>query len=147
MRENILIPLPGFKLEKAFPHLVGCVQVINKMLVNLRVNGYFMPPRFFGYYFVGSELVVEVAGWTVTTDSSFHTKELLVRLNRITAGKYSVTSPKVGTFPDYLCIHDRQSELCHLWSFPEGCRLVDSHESVTGVQELPDLTSKPPPKR
>ena len=132
MTENVLIPLPGFQLPGDFPWRVGFVAMVDDQLRRLRTTGHFLPPRFFGYYFQAT-LPVGVGGsWTVSLDRTRPALLIPGLLERITRGKYSISSKGPDATPEYLLVHDRRDGACWLWSFDDGLRFVESVEPMNG---------------
>lgn len=141
MAENVLIPLPGFKLPGDFPWRVGFVALVDEQLRKLRTTGHFLPPRFFGYYF-RAHIPIGVGGsWTVSLDATRPATLLPGMLDRITHGQYSITSAGPGS-PRFLLVHDRRDGACWLWSFDDGLRFIEAVEPTTGGwddEEAPKL--------
>jgi hypothetical protein len=135
MIENVLIPLPGFALPEDFPWRVGFVSLVNEQLRRLRATGYFMPPRFFGYYFQASVPVGVGASWTVSLDAAQPVSGLPGMLDELTHGQFSIRSTRRDRMPDYMLVHDRHDGACWLWSFAEALRFVESVEPVAGESD------------
>jgi hypothetical protein len=132
MHDNVLIPLPGFQLPDDFPWRVGFVSLVNGQLRRLRATGHFLPPRFFGYYFQAGVPVGVGGSWTVSLDPTRPMTLVAGKLERLTKGKYSITSDGPGSVPDFMLVHDRRGGSCWLWSFDEGLRFVEAVEPVMG---------------
>ncbi|MDO8538883.1 MAG: hypothetical protein Q7S40_00470 [Opitutaceae bacterium] len=132
MAENVLIPLPGFELPPDYPWRIGFVAMVNDQLRRLRTTGYFLPPRFFGYYFQARMPVGVGGSWTVSLDPSQPTAVLPRMLDRLTQGEYRITSERRDVPPDYLLVHDRRDGACWLWSFADGLRFVEAVEPTLG---------------
>ena len=128
MDDNLLIPLPGFELPADFPWRIGFVTLVNDQLRRLRATGYFMPPRFFGYYFQGHMPVGVSGSWTVSLDATQPVSLLPGMLDQLTHGQYSITSSGRSAAPDFMLIHDRRDGACWLWSFAEGLQFVEAVE-------------------
>jgi len=142
MSENILIPLPKFRLPDDFPWRVGFVTLVDEQLRRLRATGHFLPPRFFGYFFQG-EFPVGVGGsWTVSLDAREPMTALPGMIERATNGHFSIVSERRESVPDYLLVHDRQDGACWLWSFAEGLRFIEATEPVTDGETI-DGVEKP----
>ena len=132
MPDNVLIPLPSFQLPDDFPGRVGFVSLVNDQLRRLRATGYFLPPRFFGYYFQNGAPVGVGGSWTVSLVPSRPMTLVTSKLDRLTKGLYSIASTSAGSVPDFMLIHDRRGGSCWLWSFDEGLRFVEAVEPVVG---------------
>jgi hypothetical protein len=132
MPENLLIPLPDLDLPPDFPWRVGFVGLVNEQLRRLRATGYFIPPRFFGYYFQAGAPVGVGGCWTVTLDAVQPASLLPRMVERLTLGAYPIASLLRDRFPDYLLVHDRQDGACWLWTFTEGLRFVEAVEPTLG---------------
>jgi hypothetical protein len=132
MPANVLIPLPGFQLPGDFPWRVGFVAMVDDQLRRLRTTGHFLPPRFFGYYFQAKVPVGIGGSWTVSLDRTRPATMIPVLLDRLTRGKYSISSDEPDDTPDYLLVHDRRDGACWLWSFEDGQRFVESVEPMSG---------------
>ncbi len=128
MDDNLLIPLPGFELPADFPWRIGFVSLVNEQLRRLRATGYFIPPRFFGYYFQGSMPVGVSGSWTVSLDASQPVSLLPGMLEQLTHGQFSITSTGRSSAPDFMLVHDRLDGACWLWSFAEGLQFVEAVE-------------------
>lgn len=126
--ENLLIPLPGFQLPGDYPWRNGFVSLVNEQLRRLRATGYFIPPRFFGYYFQG-HLPVGVSGsWTVSLEPTQPISLLPGLLDQMTHGQFSITSTGRNSVPDYVLVHDRYDGECWLLPFAEGLQFVEAVE-------------------
>jgi hypothetical protein len=132
MSHNLLIPLPDFELPRDFPWRVGFVTMVNEQLRRLRATGYFLPPRFFGYYFQASAPVAVGGCWTVTLDAVEPASLLPRMVERLTLGAYPIASQLRDRTPEYMLVHDRQDGACWLWSFAEGLRFVEAVEPTLG---------------
>jgi hypothetical protein len=132
MADNVLIPLPGFELPGDFPWRVGFVALVDDQLRRLRATGHFLPPRFFGYYFQGHVPIGVGGSWTVSLDPTRPASLLPGLLERVTHGRYSITSSGPKSAPDYLLVHDRMDGACWLWTFAEGLRFIEAVEPVSG---------------
>ena len=132
MAENVLIPLPGFKLPGDFPWRVGFVALVDDQLRRLRATGHFLPPRFFGYYFQSNVPMGVGGSWTVSLDATHPATLLPEAVERITRGEYSIVSAPGEPSPDYLLVHDRRDGACWLWSFLDGLRFIEAVEPTTG---------------
>lgn len=132
MSENILIPLPGFRLPSDFPWRTGFVAMVDDQLRRLRATGHFSPPRFFAYYFQGSTPIGVGGNWTVTLDAREPATLIPGLLDRLTHGEYSIVSAGSETAPDYMLVHDRRDGACWLWTFEDGLRFVESDEATIG---------------
>src|ERR671939_642471 len=130
MSENVLIPLPGFALPADFPWRGGFVSLVKEQLRRLRATGYFLPPRFFGYYFQANTPIAVGASWTVTLEASHPVSSLPGMLDQLTHGQYSITATRREGTPEYILVHDRRDGACWLWTFEDGLRFVESVEPV-----------------
>lgn len=131
MIDNVLIPLPGFALPVDFPWRVGFVGLVNEQLRRLRATGYFLPPRFFGYYFQANTPIGIGGSWTVTLEATHPMSSVPGLLDQLTHGQYSITATKRDVTPEYLLVHDRRDGSCWLWTFEDGLRFVESIEAVS----------------
>jgi hypothetical protein len=131
MDDNLLIPLPGFELPADFPWRIGFVALVNDQLRRLRATGYFLPSRFFGYYFQGHMPVGVSGSWTVSLDASQPVSLLPGMLDQLTHGQFSITSTGRSALPDFMLIHDRHDGACWLWSFTEGLQFVEAVEPTS----------------
>jgi hypothetical protein len=130
MSENILVPLPSFRLPQDYPWSVRFVAAVEGELRRLRASGHFSPPRFFGYYFRGGRPVGVSGPWTVALESNPYAMRLLEAIDEITQGEYSIATPDGGADPDFLLVHDRLDGGCWLWRFRCGLRFVEATEPV-----------------
>lgn len=135
MTENILIPLPGFALPEDFPWRVGFVSLVNEQLRRLRATGYFLPPRFFGYYFQAQVPMGVSASWTVSLDATQPVSLLPKMLDELTEGQFSIASDQRDHVPDYMLVHDRRDGACWLWSFLDGLRFVEAVEPIVASDD------------
>jgi len=142
MTDNILIPLPGFILPGDFPWRVNFVSAVEYQLRCLRTSGSFLPPRFFGYYFLQEEPIGVTGQWTVSLDASPPLSALSEALEQMTLGQYAIASPHPTSAPDFLLVHDRLDGACWLWRFAFGLRFVESTEPVLGRPSLPDSSTR-----
>ena len=131
MRENVLIPLPGFRLPEDYPWRVGLVEAVDLQLRRLCATGHYAPPRFFGYYFQGGTPVGVAGSWTVTLDNRRPVSLLPGLLDPLTQGKYSIVGTGPEKTPDFVLVHDRRDGACWLWTFKDGLRFIESLEAVT----------------
>lgn len=132
MADNVLIPLPGFELPADLPWRVGFVSLVDEQLKRLRATGHFVPPRFFGYYFRGHVPVGVGGSWTVSLDATRPASLIPGLLEKLTHGRYSITSAGPSETPDFLLVHDRRGGACWLWSFEDGLRFVEAVEPTIG---------------
>lgn len=132
MPDNVLIPLPGFRLPADFPWRVRFITAVEDQLKRLRATGHFSPPRFFGYFFRGGEPVGVSGNWMVTLDSVRPVCELPAKIDRLTHGQYNITSDARENTPEFLLVHDRRDGACWLWRFSYGLRFVEATEPVEG---------------
>lgn len=132
MDDNLLIPLPGFELPADFPWRIGFVSLVNDQLRRLRATGYFLPPRFFGYYFQGHMPVGVSGSWTVSLDASQPVSLLPGMLDQLTHGQFGITSSNRSSTPDFMLVHDRRDGACWLWTFAEGLQFVEAVEPTSG---------------
>lgn len=130
MRENVLIPLPGFRLPEDYPWRTGLVEAVDLQLRRLRATGHFSPPRFFGYYFQAGTPVGVAGSWTVTLDHRRPVSLLPGLLEPLTQGKYSIVSATQAKNPDFVLVHDRRDGACWLWTFNDGMRFIESLDPV-----------------
>jgi len=130
MTENLLIPLPGFRLPSDFPWQVRFVAAVDDQLRRLRATGHFSPPRFFGYYFQGDHPFGVTGSWTVTLNGGPKLQALPEELDRVTNGQFSIASLSERASPDFLLVHDRRDGACWLWRFAFGLRFVEAVEPV-----------------
>src|SRR5580765_1792591 len=100
MSENVLITLPGFQLPDDFPWRVGFVTLVDDQLRRLRTTGHFLPPRFFGYYFQGNVPIGVGGSWTVSLDRARPATLIPRLLDRLTRGKYSISSAGPDSTPE-----------------------------------------------
>lgn len=128
MDNNLLVPLPGFELPTDFPWRIGFVSLVNDQLRRLRATGYFLPPRFFGYYFQASTPISVSGSWTVSLDATQPVSLLPGMVEQITHGQFSITSANRNSVPDFMLIHDRRDGACWLWTFTEGLQFVEAVE-------------------
>lgn len=135
MSDNLLIPLPGFSLPDDFPNRVGFVALVDQQLRKLRATGHFVPPRFFGYYFLAGVPMGVAGSWTVTLDDARPASLLPDLLQRVTRGKFSIVSRGPKARPEFLLVHDRRDGACWLWTFQEGLRFVESPEPMIGGRD------------
>jgi hypothetical protein len=130
LTENILVPLPGFSLPRDYPWRVRFVAAVDEQLRRLRSTGYFVPPRFFGYFFQGSQAVGVTGNWVVTLDAETVLGSLPAEIEHLTHGQYSIASGSNDVVPDFLLVHDTHDGSCWLWRFNFGLRFVESNEPV-----------------
>ncbi len=142
MPDNTLIPLPGFALPADFPWRVGFVALVNEQLRRLRATGYFLPPRFFGYYFQANTPIAISGSWTVTLEPLHPMSSVPGLLEQVTHGQYGITATRDGT-PDYLLVQDRRDGACWLWSFEDGVRFVEALEPVLAPDDGWNGAEKP----
>jgi hypothetical protein len=128
--ENILVPLPGFALPRDYPWRVRFVAAVDEQLRRLRSTGYFVPPRFFGYFFQGQQAVGVTGNWVVTLDADTVLGDLPADIEELTHGQYSIASASNDVVPDFLLLHDTHDGSCWLWRFSFGLRFVESNEPV-----------------
>jgi hypothetical protein len=132
MTDNVLIPLPGFKLPGDYPWRIRFVDAVDEQLRRLRTTGRFQPPRFFGYFFQGGYPVAVSGNWTVTLDADAEIADLSDRIDELTQGRFPISSEYDERLPDFLLIHDRRDGACWLWRFAYGLQFVEATEPVTG---------------
>jgi len=128
--ENILVPLPGFTLPRDYPWRIRFIAAVDEQLRRLRSTGYFVPPRFFGYFFQGSQPVGVTGHWVVSLDSDTAITNLAMDLARFTYGQFSIVSVSADIVPDFLLVHDTHDGSCWLWRFSFGLRFVESTDPV-----------------
>ncbi|WP_146180129.1 hypothetical protein [Opitutus sp. ER46] len=128
MNDNFLIPLTGFELPPDYPWRVGFVGLVNEQLRRLRATGYFVPSRFFGYYFQGNNPIGVSGNWTVSLEPTQPVALLPEMVGQYTGGKFSISSTGRAIVPDYMLVHDRLDGACWLWSFTEGLQFVEAVE-------------------
>jgi hypothetical protein len=131
MNDNLLIPLSGFILPGDFPWRVGFVTLVDLQLRRLRATGYFVPPRFFGYYFRGDQPVAIAGSWTVSLDPVAPMTLLPEAIDKFTQGEYAVVSASRDCTPDTMLVHDTRDGACWLWSFAQGVKFIEAAEPVT----------------
>ena len=134
MSDNVLIPLSGFTLPGDFPWRVGFVAIIDEQLRRLRATGYFLPPRFFGYYFRGDQPVAVGGSWTVSLDAVPPVTLLPEAIEKLTLGQYTVVSGSRAVKPGFMLVHDPRDGACWLWSFAEGLKFIEAIEPVTASE-------------
>jgi len=132
MTDNVLIPLPNFALPVDLPWRVHFIDAVNDQLHRMHATGYFVPPRFFGYYFQGGTPVSVSGSWTVSLDPVPILSRIPNDLKRATQGNYSITTDDRDLDPEFLLVHDRRDGACWLWRFPYGMRFVEATEACTG---------------
>ena len=132
MDENLLIPLPGFELPVDFPWRVGFVSLVNDQLRRLRATGYFLPPRFFGYYFQKHVPIGVSGSWTVSLDATQPASLLPGLLDQVTHSQFSITTASRESTPEFMLVHDRHDGACWLWSFGEALQFVEAVEPTGG---------------
>ena len=142
MSENVLIPLPQFILPDDLPWRVGFVMLVDDQLRRLRATGYFVPGRFFGYFFQAEQAVSVSGCWTVSLDAQPLVTLLPGMVEQATNGHFSIVSAKRESVPDYLLVHDRHDGACWLWSLADGLRFIEASEPVSGG-EAGDGVEKP----
>jgi hypothetical protein len=130
LKENLLIPLPGFSLPADFPWRVRFIAAVDEQLRRLRATGHYVPGRFFGYYFQGDHAIGVSGSWTVTLETTAPLSRLPNDLERVTHGQFSISSTSRTAAPDFLLIHDRRDGACWLWRFAFGLRFVEATEAV-----------------
>ncbi len=132
MTDNLLIPLPGFKLPADYPWRVQFVSAVDDQLRRLRASGHFVPPRFFGYFFQGQSPVGVTGNWTVTLNAERPMTDLPEKVDRLTRGRFPIVSEAEDRLPGFLLIHDRRDGACWLWRFAYGLQFVEATEAVSG---------------
>jgi hypothetical protein len=143
MNDNVLIPLPEFRLPGDFPWRVGFITLVDLQLRRLRATGHFLPPRFFGYYFRG-DLPIAVGGsWTVSLDPVPPMTLLPEAVAKFTQGEYDIVSKSREFLPDYMLVHDTHDGACWLWSFAQGVKFIEAVEPVTASESRWDDAEKP----
>jgi hypothetical protein len=139
MSDNVIIPLPKFVLPGDLPWRVGFVALVDDQLRRLRATGFFVPGRFFGYFFQAEQPVAVSGSWTVTLEAEHPITALPGMVEKATNGHFSVVSAKRESVPDYMLVHDRLDGTCWLWTFPEGLRFVEAVEPVSGGETGGDV--------
>ena len=142
MAENTLIPLPGFFLPMDFPWRVKFVSAVEYRLRCLSASGSFLPPRFFGYYFLEEEPIGVTGQWTVSLDASPPLTALVEAVEQMTFGQFAITSVLPSLAPDFLLVHDRLDGSCWLWRFPFGLRFVEATQPVLVRPSLPEASAR-----
>lgn len=132
MTDNVLIPLPGFKLPADYPWKIRFVSAVDEHLRRLRASGRFLPPRFFGYFFRGASPVGVCGNWTVTLNAETSILDLPDRVDRLTLGRFPMVSEVEDQVPDFLLVHDRRDGACWLWRFSYGLQFVEATEPISG---------------
>lgn len=132
MDDNLLIPLPEFQLPRDFPWRIGFVTLVNDRLRRLRATGYFVPSRFFGYYFQGNTPIGVCGSWTVSLEATQPIAFLPGALDRLTHGQFSIVGLNRSSAPDFMVVHDRHDGACWLWSFDEALQFVEAVEPTAG---------------
>lgn len=130
MTDNVLVPLPNFLLPPDLPWRVKFIDAVESHLRKLRTTGHFLPPRFFGYYFRGSEPVGVTGNWTVTLDPAPLLNELPCAVEKVTLGQFGIASRTGDEEPEFVLIHDRRDGACWLWRFAYGLRFVTAIEPL-----------------
>jgi len=143
MSDNVLIPLSGFALPRDFPWRVGFVAIIDEQLRRLRATGYFLPPRFFGYYFRGDQPLAVAGSWTVSLDAVPPVTLLPATVENFTDGQYPIVSGSRATRPEFMLVHDTHNGACWLWTFADGLKFIEAIEPVTEAAPSFDDTEKP----
>ena len=138
MTDNVLIPLPGFFLPGDFPWRVKFVAAVEYQLRCLNASGSFLPPRFFGYYFLKEEPIGVTGQWTVSLDASPPLNTMVEVLEQMTLGQYAIASTHPTSSPDFLLVHDRLDGSCWLWRFAFGLRFVESTQPVLVRPSFPE---------
>jgi len=128
MKENLLAPLPGFRLPYDYPWRVGIVSAVEAELRRLRASGRFQPPRFFRYYFRQGRPVGVCGPWTVALETNSCAMLLHAVIGEITQSAFSISADEGD--PDFLLVHDRRDGACWLWRFRSGLRFVEATEPV-----------------
>lgn len=128
--DNVIVPLHGmFSFPRGFVSDIGLVQRINWDLFQNGFKPKFVLPRFVGFY-VQDDVPIGVAGLMVVKLSSRDLCKLrLDELDHWTKGQQSIIGDS-KTIPGFVLILDSYDGSCHLWSFPEGIRFLQSTEPV-----------------
>ena len=132
MTDNVLIPLPGFTLPGDYPWQIRFVAAVDEQLRRLHASGPFHPPRFFGYFFQGTQPVAVSGNWTVTLDSEPPISDLPERIDELTQGRFPIASENEDRLPEFVLIHDRRDGACWLWRFAYGLQFVEATEPLIG---------------
>src|SRR5580658_4197996 len=117
MIENILVPLPDFRLPGDYPWRVRFVAAVDEELRRLRTTGHYLPPRFFGYYYRNGRPVGVSGSWTVALEAAPPATQLLDAVERVTQGRFGIAASTPEADPDFMLVHDRHDGACWLWRF------------------------------
>jgi hypothetical protein len=128
MIETRMAILNGFRLSEDFQDEVGFMALVNDQIRKLRVTGRFLPPRFFGYYFVGEAPIGVAGSWTVVLDPVEPIISLPPLLREVTDGRYCMVSPGKDVDPFHILVHDRYDGACSIWPFSDGQRFIEASE-------------------
>jgi hypothetical protein len=142
MTDNVLIPLSGFRLPGDFPWRVGFVAHVDEQLRRLRATGYFLPPRFFGYYFRGDQPFAVGGAWTVSLDAIPPVTLLPEAVLSFTKGEFPIVSASRAAKPEYMLVQDTRDGACWLWTFADGLKFIESIEPVMPAERGIDDVEK-----
>jgi hypothetical protein len=126
--DNMLIDLPEIRLPFDMARRVKFIEAVEKHAERLGIAGRFNAPRFIGYYFTGPHPVVIAGHWTVMLEDVPLMLRLRQTVDRVTESRFSISSEREGTEPEFLLVHDRHDGTCWLWDFLHGRRFVEASE-------------------
>jgi hypothetical protein len=136
MMDNLLIDLPELKLPRDLARRVKFIEAVEDHAARLGIKGRYEPSRFIGYYFAGLFPVVVSGHWTVTLDDVPLLRSVREMIERITDGRFSISSAAEDTMPEFMLVHDRHDGSCWLWEYAHGRRFLEARQPVMPWSEV-----------
>lgn len=130
MMDNLLIDLPELKLPRDLARRVKFIEAVEDHAARLGIKGRYEPSRFIGYYFAGAFPVVVSGHWTVTLDDVPLLRSVREMIERITDGRFSISSAAEDVLPEFMLVHDRHDGSCWLWEYAHGRRFLEARQAV-----------------
>ncbi|HYC70772.1 MAG TPA: hypothetical protein VEB66_06165 [Opitutaceae bacterium] len=140
MTDQRLIDLPGLRLPHDLARRAKFVAEVERVARRLGLNCDYEPPRFVGYYFLGTQPVVAAGRWTVTVGETELLDQLQVIVQRVTEGRFAIASEGPAEKPEFMLIHDRYDGSCWLWDFTHGHAFLSAEEPAA---ESDDFAGEP----
>ncbi len=131
MTDNMIIDIPELRLPRDMAWRIKFIEAVEEHARRLGINGRFKVPRFFGYYFTGPRAVVVAGLWTVVVDDAELLRRLRVTVERLTGGRFNITSASEAGAPEFMLVNDSHDGSCWLWDYEHGRRFLEAGDPVS----------------
>lgn len=139
MMDNLIIDIPELRLPRDMAWRVKFIEAVEQHAGRLGITGRFKVPRFFGYYFTGSNAVVVAGLWTVLVDDAALLRRLRHTVEQITGHQFNIACPTPGGEPEFMLVNDSHDGSCWLWDYLHARRFLEASEPVAARESADDI--------